>query len=93
MPSELFAPEAVVMLSPRLAWMRRHMVSTAKSPCECDGTPWSAWVGDLQKCIEKGGDNPRRGGYAVGATEEDAVVALAKARRMRLWNEEDFAHA
>jgi hypothetical protein len=50
--------------------------------------PWSAWVGDLRESIERGGFDPELGGYAVGDTEEDAIVTLAKARGFKLWNEE-----
>lgn len=88
MSDELFPVESITADSPRLAWMKRHDIHTYESPCDCGGEPWSAWTGELQDAMAHGGDNPQAGGYATGATEEDAICALANARGFRLWNEE-----
>ena len=73
--------------SPRLAWMKRHKVHTS---CFEDAAPepWSAWQGD-GSCIAEHGRDPIYG-YVTGATEEDAIVNLAKARGIPLWNEEAY---
>ena len=78
--------------SPRLAWMKKHDVHTLSTgiddPDE-DIEPWSAWQGDGD-CISEYGRDPKYG-FVTGATEEDAIVNLAKARGIPLWNEEQYA--
>ena len=78
--------------SPRLAWMKRHDVHTLFTDADApyDGYElWSAWQGDGD-CIAEHGQDPIYG-YVTGATEEDAIVNLAKARGIPLWNEEQYA--
>ena len=90
MNDELFPAESVAQDSPRLAWMKRHDIHTDKMhDYDEEEEPWSAWVGDLEKAIADGGDNPEAGGYSVAKTEDDALAILAKARGLRLWNEEE----
>ena len=89
MNEELFPVEEITADSPRLAWMKAHNVHSDKMrDYEEEEDPWSAWVGDLEKAIADGGDNPEAGGYSVAKTEDDALAILAKARGWQLWNEE-----
>ena len=69
-------------LSPRWRWLDEHDVKTwCSGPAEFfDGEPWNAWAGDLDEAI---GSNLT----ATGATEDDAICALAKLHGWRLWNE------
>jgi len=67
--------------SPRLRWLKKHHISTHKSDCMPDDEePWNAWAGELSEAIEDGSN-------CTGATEADALCALAKRLRIRLWNE------
>lgn len=67
--------------SPRRLWLKKHRISTHKSDCVPeDEDPWNAWVGDLAEAIE---DNL----LCCGSSEDDALCALAKKLRIRLWNE------
>lgn len=74
--------------SPRLQWIAKHGIQTSFCKDTEMDEPWSAWIGDLFEAIETGGDDPEIGGYATGETEDDAIVKLAKAYGLRLWNEE-----
>lgn len=68
--------------SPRLRWFKKHCISTHRSDCVPDDEdPWNAWSGELSDAIEDGL-------LCTGATEADAVCALAKRLRILLWNEE-----
>ena len=84
MSDELFPDASVAMDSPRLRWMKKHDVQT--HPDE-DG--YIAWIGDLDDAIERRWGGPDAGGYAVAATEDDAILLIAKAHGLRLWNEEE----
>ena len=84
MSEELFAVTEVSMDSPRLRWMKKHGVQT-----RYDGDCYIAWVGDLDEAIEHGGADPEAGGYAEASTEDDAILLLANAHGLRLWNEEE----
>ena len=84
MSDELFTDAAVAMDSPRLRWMKKHGVKT-----RYDGERYMAWIGDLDEAIEHGGDDPDAGGYALAETEDDAILLIAKAHGLRLWNEEE----
>lgn len=71
-------------LSPRLAWMRDHGVTTRKLPdewsnSECPET--GEWISTWQATEEDS-----KGWYG-GDTEDEAIVALAKAKGLKLWNE------
>lgn len=70
--------------SPRLKWLRGHGVETycsGKSE-DFDGQPWNAW--DNQSGLRPPLD------AETGATEHDAIVALAIKRGWRLWGEENL---
>ena len=84
MSDELFTDAAVAMDSPRLRWMKKHGVQT-----RYDGDCYIAWVGDLDEAICHGGDDPDAGGYAEASTEDDAILLIAQAHHLRLWNEEE----
>ena len=84
MSDELFTYASVAMDSPRLRWMKKHGVQTRH-----DGDCYIAWVGDLDEAIEHGGADPDEGGYAKASTEDDAILLIANATGLRLWNEED----
>ena len=84
MSDELFTDAAVAMDSPRLRWMKKHGVQT-----RYDGDYYIAWIGDLDEAICHGGDYPDAGGYAEASTEDDAILLIAQAHHLRLWNEEE----
>ena len=84
MSDELFTDSAVSMDSPRLRWMKKHGVQTRP-----DGDGYIAWIGDLDEAIEHGGADPEAGGYAEASTEDDAILLIAQANHLRLWNEEE----
>ncbi len=88
MSDELFPAEAVTMLSPRLAWMKRHEIYTTKGE-NCGEHPWSAWWGQRNpvhflELHEADMDDI----MGFGATEEDALVDVAIKWNFPLWNEE-----
>ena len=84
MNSELFPASIVTVKSPRLRWMERHKLITQEFPdvkpgdeCPETGNPihrWEAWQVGAAPC--------------GGPTEDDAIIAWAKANGVRLWNEE-----
>ena len=84
MSDELFPDASVAMDSPRLRWMKKHDVQT-----RYDGERYMAWIGDLDEAIEHRWADPDGGGYAVAATEDDAILLIAQAHHLRLWNEEE----
>lgn len=84
MSDELFTDAAVAMDSPRLRWMKKHGVQT-----RYDGDCYIAWVGYFYEAIGHGGDDPDAFGYAEASTEDDAILLLAKAKGLRLWNEDE----
>lgn len=85
----------VESLSPRIAWMRRHGVITFYcAPGRCP----AVWLAGFQRWWpELGGvdffaqEAACNGDSRLGEgdTEEDALVALARAAGLRLWNEEE----
>lgn len=90
MNDELFPAEAVTMDSPRLAWMKRHLVYTKFSQ-GCGEAPWSAWWGqrDPVEFLEyHDSDHDHEAIMGYGATEEAALVDLAIKWQFPLWNEE-----
>lgn len=83
--SDLF--EVPEMLSPRLAWMKKHKVKTEQTPKnmvdEEDefGNTCAAWYAMFRV----------PGKTAVGGdTEQDAICNFAKYHRLKLWNEENL---
>ena len=84
MSDELFPDASVAMDSPRLRWMKKHGVKT-----RYEGDCYISWIGDLDEAIEHGGDDPDDGGYAEAETEDEAILLIAKAHHLRLWNEEE----
>jgi hypothetical protein len=85
MSDELFSTEAVAMLSPRLAWIKKHGVRLHHSPSEYPDSTWCAWFPDNEE-IEGIPEREDLCGY--GMTEDEAICALATIYDMRLWNEE-----
>jgi hypothetical protein len=92
MSAELFDLETVAMLSPRLAWLKKHRIHTAHYPI-FDGTqespetgellfPWIAWIERVRDELP----GPRN--TATGHTQDEAVTALAVKFSLPLWNEE-----
>jgi hypothetical protein len=90
-PDELFAPDTGAAESPRLAWMRRHNVTTWQTP-NYAGDVESPETGDT---IQRW--NASRHGHTAGmiqapvttgATEEEALTELAQRLGLKLWNEE-----
>ena len=84
MSDELFTDGAVAMDSPRLRWMKKHGVQT-----RYDGDCYIAWIGDLDEAIERRWAGLDAGGYEKASTEDDAILLIAKAYHLRLWNEEE----
>jgi hypothetical protein len=87
---ELFSPESVEMLSPRLRWMQKHSITTIHNKnvsvgqeCELTGEPLYTW------CATKVGIQSvytnRQAGF--GMSEEDACADLAAKNGWKLWNE------
>ena len=80
--------------SPRLRRLREHNVQTIQYPGVAVGDedefgnelwPWWAWTNHTMAPLPKG-EGP--GAFSRGgATEADAIVALAKWQGWRLWNE------
>ena len=91
--TELFPIAAVTQDSPRLKWFKAHEVKIHHNPDiepgeECPETgdtryAWMAWTGD-----EMGAMHADEIGF--GDTEDEAIVALAKAKGWRLWSEQDL---
>lgn len=84
MSDELFTDAAVAMDSPRLRWMKKHGVQTLP-----DGDCYIAWIGDLDDAIERRWADQDAGGYEKASTEDDAILLIAQAHHLRLWNEEE----
>ena len=80
-------------LSPRLAWLKSRVVYTRKTEFKSgdeddDGIelfPWYAWTGAMKQ------EDAHLRDMAGGATEDDAIAALARKKYWRLWNEQEFA--
>ncbi len=85
MSDELFPPEAVAALSPRLEWIARRKVRTHYA-IHCEDSPWCAWFPDNEVEIEGMPNDPEACGY--GDTEDEAITSLCKRYRVPLWNEE-----
>jgi len=79
---EMFDSKSVEKDSPRLAWFKKHNVSTYRTPHMADeDEPWNCWSGPLQEAV----NNNR---YATGETEDEAIANWAIENEVRLWNEE-----
>jgi hypothetical protein len=90
MSLELFDPTTFAMLSPRLAWRKRHGVQTLHNrdfEDDAEYLPWISWL--ASDCSEPDGIpncDPESCGY--GKSEDEAMCDLAVKRNIRLWNEE-----
>lgn len=72
--------------SPRLLWMRRHKVQTHRSPSIPEGgEPWAAWM--MDDCDLGSVLPPSEEDCGLSETEDEAIVALAKIKRIPLWDE------
>lgn len=89
--SELF--EVPEQLSPRLAWFKNHNVKThewrndpsdERTFSHLGFGRWVAYVGKFP-------NHEDEGCYAEGATEDEALVNLARGMNWKLWNEEKAA--
>lgn len=96
--NELFDPATVDSKSPRMNWLEKHDIHLQhRNDLGPDWPKWEAYVGDYDEAIGRtvngDMDEPIDGSkwLCVGFTEEEAIVALAKNRGIRLWHEEDFA--
>lgn len=76
MNGELFPVKQVRMLSPRLAWCKRHAVVTQRHPRAPADEQWSAYSTKLR--VQRIGR---------GATEEEACRDFGAKSNVRLWNE------
>lgn len=68
-----------VQLSPRLAWLKGRSVKVYQSDIADCATPWVAHALNA---------TPSETSVCVGETQDEAIVALAKANGWRLWNEQ-----
>ena len=83
--SELFEIEPV--LSPKLAWIEKHKISTAFLPSSDDGQYW-CWTGGYQCGAFLSNGAPADAFFAQAHSFDEAIVAHAKKRGLKLWNEE-----
>jgi len=91
--SELFdIPET---LSPRLAWIKEHGVLTHHAP-HCEEAPWIALIpmdghtGNIGEIMaEWCGLYDEQGLIGYGMTMDEAIVSMAKATGLKLWNESE----
>jgi hypothetical protein len=74
--NELFPIATVSMDSPRLRWLKAHGVHTKY--CVTEPIGWSAWVLEPSYLRQ------------FAPTEDEAIVALAKAKGWRTWLEQDL---
>jgi hypothetical protein len=74
-----FPDETIAADSPRLAWLKKHHIRTHHNPLSGVLThlQWEA-------CLTGTNYN----GLYFGATEDEAIAALATACGLKLWNEE-----
>lgn len=80
---ELFDPKVMEKDSPRLAWFKKHDISTYRSPyVESDEEPWNCWSGPFEEKVMHLAD------YTTGMTEDEAITRWALKNNVRLWNEE-----
>lgn len=63
-------------LSPRLAWMKKHGLTVAKSD-----------VADSDEWVASDDDDDDPEGYAVGKTQDEALVKYARKFGIKLWND------
>lgn len=79
-PFELFPDDTVEAESPRLAWMKKHGIRTAENKLKGIALErtWSAWFAKFEYEY----------GVHYGATEDEALAALARSCEIKLWNEE-----
>lgn len=92
MSAELFDLETVAMLSPRLAWLKRHRIHTVQYPVfdgstenPETGEPLLPWIAYLERVR---GELPGPRNTATGHTQDEAITALAVKFSLPLWNEE-----
>lgn len=78
--AELLFIDEVATKSPRLAWMEKHGIVTRESKLADipQGLRWCAFFKGCEFNYQ-----PR-----YGATEDEALAAVAKAHDFKLWNEE-----
>lgn len=74
-----------VQLSPRLAWLKAHGVSTWETPGI--DYPWAAAIGPIEDLARNWSKMEREGNYVAAHTEDEAIVALALANGWMLCNE------
>lgn len=89
--TELFPEAEVRSLSPRLKWMQQHGIRTQENDPELEFN-WDAWTGNRHEAIIKSFEAFEQDAicdcYATGKTEEEALAKLARAKGLKLWNEE-----
>ena len=69
--------------SPRLQWLEVNGVKFRHHP-EMGDKSWVAYLDDYDEAMSYG-----PGMMAYGATQDDALVSLAKFNGWRLWNEKE----
>ena len=88
--SELFPPEEVQSMSPRLLWMVEHGIRTMINR-RGDVEPWEAFVGDRTTAIEDTASNAHFSKLIQwGASEDYALYKLAVINGWPLWNEKPW---
>lgn len=74
-------------ISPRLRWLRMHEVKQQRVDAAFD-LPFWCWTGPWQAGDFSPDGAPTAAFFAQADSEDEALVAHAKARGIRLWNEE-----
>ena len=91
MHPELFPAEVVQVISPRLAWLKKHALVLEKPThggqgCAETGEDIPRWV--CRKRVPLSGNHWRPFEIGGGETEDEACADFAKNARVLLWNEE-----
>jgi hypothetical protein len=77
-------------LSPRLAWMYKYQVRTHEGPGEYAEFRWTAWLPSDDFDGTATAYDPKsewEGRIGYGPSEIDAIICLARVRKIKLWNE------
>ncbi len=86
--SEMFAPEAVAMLSPKLLWVQTHDLHVWHTPDlvgdeeDDQGNEIKPWT-----CAKMSAGGPALSRCGTGDTEEEALADYAAKHGLGLWNQ------
>lgn len=84
--NDLF-PDLPPVLSPRLAWLQEHDVTTFPAPLNGrEGPLWEAWYGARPSNAKEYALAQMQSRIALATSEEDAIIRLAERNGWPLWN-------